>query len=231
MKTVGIIGGIGPESTIVYYRSIVELYRVQKPDGSYPSIMLNSIDLTKMLGLIGEQRLDEVTDYLVDEIKRLARAGADFGLFAANTPHLIFNEVQRQSPIPLISIVEAACEEAQALGLKTVGLFGIRFTMQGRFFPEVFSKAGMVVCAPESVEQDYIHNIYMNELVNGIVLSQTQEHLLQLVKHMNARQHIDGVILGGTELSLILKEDQYNGIPFLNTTKIHVRRVVAELLA
>jgi aspartate racemase len=215
MKTVGIIGGFGPESMIVYYRSIVESYRAQKQLESFPSIILNSIDLTKMLGLIGEKRLDEVTNYLVDEIKRLARAGVDFGMFAANTPHIVFDEIQRQSPIPLISIVEAACEEAQALGMKKVGLFGIRFTMQGRFFSDVFSKAGITLCAPESEEQDYIHKIYMDELVNGIVLSQTHERQLQIVNHMKARQNIEGVLLGGTELSLILKEDQYNGILFL----------------
>lgn len=77
MKTVGIIGGIGPQSTIVYYRSILAAYREQRPDGSAPSILINSIDLTKMLALIGKDQLTEVTDYLVEEVNRLARAGAD----------------------------------------------------------------------------------------------------------------------------------------------------------
>jgi aspartate racemase len=121
MKTLGIIGGIGPESTIVYYRSILATYREQKPDGSAPSILINSIDLTKMLALIGKDQLTEVTDYLVEEVKRLARAGADFGLLAANTLHVVFDDAQRQSPIPLISIVKAACEEARHLGLKKSG--------------------------------------------------------------------------------------------------------------
>src|SRR5512147_1852954 len=130
MKTLGIIGGIGPESTIVYYRPILAAYREKRPDGSAPSILINSIDLTKMLALIGKDQLTEVTNYLVEEVNRLARAGADFGLLAANTPHVVFDDVQRQSPIPLISIVKAACEEAQLLSLKKIGLFGIRPTMQ-----------------------------------------------------------------------------------------------------
>lgn len=121
MKTVETIGGIGPESTIVYYRSILTAYRKQRPDGSAPSILINSIDLTKMLALIGKDQLTEVTDYLVEEVKRLMWAGADFGLLASNTPHIVFDDVQRQSPIPLISIVKAACEEAQFLGLKKSG--------------------------------------------------------------------------------------------------------------
>lgn len=131
MKTIGIIGGIGPESTIVYYRSIVAAYREQKRDGSYPSILINSIDLTKMLGLIGANQLSEVAEYLANEVGKIAWTGADFGLLAANTPHIVFDEIQRRSPIPLISIVEATCMEAMRLGLKRIGLFGIRFTMQG----------------------------------------------------------------------------------------------------
>ena len=192
MKTLGIVGGIGPESTVVYYRSIVSAYREQKQDGSYPPIVINSIDLTKMLGLIGANQLAEVTEYLVEEVRRLTEAGADFGLLAANTPHIVFDEISRQSPIPLISIVEVTCEEAQSLRLKKVGLFGTRFTMQKRFFPEVFSKAGIALAIPEPGEQDYIHDKYMNELVHGVILPETRVQLLMIADRMIAQQGIDG---------------------------------------
>jgi aspartate racemase len=125
------------------YRAIATSHRQQKPDGSYPSIIINSIDLTKMLGLIGEKRFTEVTDYLVAEVQRLARVGADFGLLAANTPHIVFGEIQQRAPIPLISIVEAACHEAQVLGLKKIGLFGIRFTMQDSSIRTYLPKPGL----------------------------------------------------------------------------------------
>jgi aspartate racemase len=187
--------------------------------------------MTKMLDLIGADQLAEVTDYLLGEVQKLARAGADFGFLASNTPHIVFNEIQRRSPIPLISIVEATCKAAQALGLKKVGLFGTRFTMQKSFYADVFSKAGIRLVVPEPDEQTYIHDKYMNELVNGIVLPETREGLLRIVSRMKEEQGIEGVILGGTELSLILKEAQYKGIPFLDTTKIHVERVVAEMLS
>jgi len=231
MKTVGIIGGIGPESTVEYYRSIVASYREQKQDSSYPSILINSIDLTKMLGLIGENRLADVTEYLVHEVQKLVRAGADFGLLAANTPHIVFNEIQQRSSIPLISIVEVTCKEARLSRLKKVGIFGTRFTMQQRFYPDVFARAGIALVAPELDEQDYIHDKYMNELVIGTVLPETRERLLMIVDRMMEKQGIDGLILGGTELPLILKEVEYNGIPFLDTTQIHVKYVVAELLS
>jgi len=231
MKTLGIVGGIGPESTIAYYRSIVSAYREQKQDGSYPPIVINSIDLTKMLGLIGANRLAEVTEYLVDEVRKLARAGADFGLLAANTPHIVFDEISRQSPIPLISIVEVTCDTAQTLGLKKVGIFGTRFTMQKQFYYDVFSKVGIALVAPELEEQNYIHNKYMNELLHGIILSETHEQLLRIVDQMIDRQGIDGLILGGTELPFILKAEQHKGIPFLDTTRIHVQYALAEMFS
>ncbi len=143
MKTAGIIGGIGPESTIEYYRQIVAVYRDRKPDGSYPPVLINSIDLTKMLDMIGADRLPDVTEYLLGEVCKLSRAGADFGALAANTPHVVFDALRPQSPIPLISIVEVTCQAAQVRGLKRVGLFGTRFTMQGRFYPAVFAPAGI----------------------------------------------------------------------------------------
>ena len=231
MKTVGIIGGIGPESTVEYYRLIMASYREQKPDGSYPSILINSIDLKKMLDLIAANELAGVTEYLVGEVQKLARAGADFGLLASNTPHIVFDGISRQSPIPLISIVDVTCREAQIFHLKKVGLFGTRVTMQKRFYPYVFSKTGIELVIPQPDEQDYIHDKYMNELVNGIFLPETRQRLLMIVDRMKEQQGIDGLILGGTELPLILNEDRYNGILFLDTTKIHVKYAVEETLS
>ncbi|MBM3179248.1 MAG: aspartate/glutamate racemase family protein [Chloroflexi bacterium] len=163
--------------------------------------------------------------------KKLAQAGRDFGLLAANTPHIVFDEIQRQSPIPLISIVEAARQEAVRLGLKKVGLFGIRFTMQGQFYSDVFSKAGIELSVPGTEDQDYIHDKYLTELVPGILLPETRERLLGIVDRMISEQGIEGLVLGGTELPLILKDSQYHGIPFLDTTHIHVKYAVAELLS
>ena len=232
MKVVGIIGGIGPESTIEYYRLIIASYREQIRDGSYPLIIINSINMKKIVGLIEANELALMTAYLVGELHRLARAGADFGVLAANTPHIVFDELARQSPIPLISIVEATCQKAQALGMKRVGLFGTRFTMQGRFYADMFSKVGMTLVLPNEEEQVYIHDKYMNELVPGIFLPETRERLLEIVDRMKVREAIEGLILGGTELPLILRDDSNKlNIPFLDTTRIHVNSIVARLLS
>jgi aspartate racemase len=230
MKTLGIIGGLGPESTVDYHRLIIAAYREQRQDGSYPAIIINSIDLNKIRDLVTANALADLTEYLVAEVQRLARAGADFGLFAANTPHIVFDDIRRQSPIPLLSIVEATCEAAQALGLKRLGLLGTRFTMQGRFYPEVFSAAAITLAVPTEDEQAYVHDKYMGELVNGIFLAQTRERLLEIVDRLREREGIEGVILGGTELPLLLREAASWDIPLLDTTQIHVRSAVAQML-
>jgi aspartate racemase len=229
MRTLGIVGGIGPESTIDYYRSLTRMWHEQTKDGSAPSIIVNSIDLKKMLDFIGANELPEVTAYLSGEMERLARAGADVGLFAANTPHIVFDEVRRRSSIPLISIVEATRATAEELGLSRLGLFGIRFTMQGRFYPEVFSKAGISLIVPEEDEQAYIHDKYLNELVKGVFLTETRERLLTIIDRLVKQEHAQGLILAGTELPLILR-DTSSGVLFLDTTQIHVKAAIEALL-
>ena len=232
MKTLGIVGGIAPESTVDYYRQIIALYRGQRTDGGdYPHILINSIDLRKMLDLIGAGNLSEVTEYLVAAVVKLAAAGADFGLFASNTPHLVFDDIRRQSPIPLVSIVEATCEAALALGLRKVGLLGTRFTMQGGFYPKVFSAHRIEVIVPRSDEQDYVHNRYMGELVHGVYRAETREQLLTIAKRLRDQEGIQGLILGGTELPLLFRDGAQAGIPILDTNKIHVERAVAYLFA
>jgi aspartate racemase len=231
MKTLGIVGGIGPESTIEYYRQIIATYRQRKQDGSYPQIIISSIDMKKMLDFIEGNELVRLTEYLLGEVQKLAKAGADFGLLASNSPHIVFDELSRESPIPLLSIVEAACVATKKLELKRVGLLGTRFTVQGRFYPDVFSRAGITLITPGVEEQVYIHDKYMNELVNGVIIPETRERLLAIVERLKAQEGIEGLILGGTELPLILREESYKGLPFLDTTKIHVERAVAQMLS
>jgi len=230
MKTLGIVGGIGPESTVDYYRSLIRIWREQTMDGSAPSILVNSIDLKKMLGLIAANKLSEVTAYLSGEMERLARAGADVGLLTANSAHIVFDELQQRSSIPLISIVEATREAAEGLGLRRLGLFGIRFTAQGRFYPDVFSKVGISLIVPEEDEQAYIDDKYLNELVNGVFLPETRNQLLTIIDRLAKQEHAQGVILAGTELPLILR-DTSSAIPLLDTTQIHVKAAINALLS
>jgi aspartate racemase len=231
VRTLGIIGGIAPESTVEYYRGLVSAYRERVRDGSYPSIVIDSIDLQKMLALAGAGALEELTQYLLAELRRLADAGASVALLASNTPHIVFDELRRRSPIPLVSIVEAACAEAKALGLGRVGLFGTRFTMEGRFYPDVFSREGIALVLPSPEDQAFIHDRYMGELVHGVFRPETRDGLLAVVDRLVATGRIEGLVLGGTELPLILRDPAGRSIPFLDTTRLHVAAAMKQLLA
>jgi len=230
MKTVGIVGGLGPESTIDYYRSIISLYRRKVADGSYPSIIIVSLDVDKALRLVSSNDLQQLAEYFTGAIRKLADAGADFALLSANTPHVVFNDVRRLSPLPLISIVEATCEEVAHRGLKRVSLLGTRFTMSGRFYPEICEKYGIVLVPPSLEEQVYVHDKYVNELVNGVFLPETRDRLQQIVALQKQRDRIQGVILAGTELPLLLRAESVEGLPILDTTQIHVNAAVSEML-
>jgi aspartate racemase len=231
MKTLGIIGGLGPESTLDYYQRVIALYRERTGDKHYPEFIIVSVDLRKGLDFMDANDLSGMADYLLEGIGKLAWAGADFGIISANTPHIVFDEVAPKSPIPLISIVEATRAAAKKQNLKRLALFGTRYTMQTNFYPKVFAREGIELLVPDSRDQDYIHDKYMNELIPGKFLADTRVSLLAIVDRMKTMKHIEGVILAGTELPLILRDPIHNGIPFLDTTKIHVQAAVAEMLS
>src|SRR5881409_3893240 len=165
MKTLGIVGGLGPESTLDYYQRIIALYRERQRDGSYPQFIIISVDLKKGLDFMDANNLTGMADYLLEGIGKLGRAGADFGLIAANTPHIVFEDVASGSPIPLISIVETTCAAAKTRKLKRLALLGTRYTMQGTFYSKVFTREGIDLVAPDAKDQEYIHDKYLNELV------------------------------------------------------------------
>jgi len=229
LKILGIIGGIAPGSTIQYYRLLVDGWRAKA--AGYPPVLINSIDLDRMLGLVAAKAFDELVAYLSDELERLARAGAHFALLASNTPHIVFDRLEASSRLPLISIVEAAADASAAYGLKRVGLFGTRSTMQAAFYPQALSRRGIALLTPRDDEQAYIHEKYMQELVNGVFSSGTREAILRIADRMKAEDGMDGLILGGTELPLLLRGDSYNGTPLLDTTRIHVDAALRRMLS
>jgi aspartate racemase len=231
MQMLGIIGGTGPESTIEYYRRLIAGYKVRRPGGHIPAVIINSVDNKNLIDWFTTKELGKVTDFLEVEVERLVYAGADFALIAANTPHLVFDELQARVRIPLLSIVEATADAAAAARLRRVALFGTRFTMQSaEMFPPAFSKRGITIVAPDEQEQVYIHDIYMGELFFGTIRDETQIRLLGIVETMKERNNVDGLILGGTELSLALREPTAAGLPILDTTQIHVDAAIEWML-
>lgn len=225
---IGMIGGIGPESTVDYYKRLVRRYQETVNANEYPEILINSVNMTAMLRLVAQEDWAGLTAMLSGAVRALAQAGAAFAFIASNTPHVVFEQVQQASPIPMISIVEATCARARALGLRKAGLLGTLFTMQSDFYPAAFRRAGIATAAPQNAERRYIQEKLFTEIERGVFLPETRAGLLQIIQRMIAEDGIDGVILGCTELPLILTESAL-GIPFLNTTEIHVEQIIETL--
>jgi aspartate racemase len=230
MKTLGVVGGLGPESTIEYYRLLISSYQKRAGDKALPSILIKSVDVYRGLAFLEADQLDQLADYLAEAVSKLADGGADFGIISANTPHLVFDQVQARTSLPLISIVEAASAEVRAKGIARIGLLGTRFTMQAKFYPDVFSRNGIALVIPKPEEVAYIHDKYVNELLKGLALSDTRVGLERVTARMKSEDQIEAILLAGTELPVILKEDTAAGVPLLDTTKIHVEAAVAQLL-
>jgi aspartate racemase len=230
VKLLGIIGGLGPESTIEYYKEVIRAYRERVGDGSQPEFIINSVNMKVLIDAVTIGDYQTMAYYLSGQVERLANAGARFAIISANTPHLVFDEVKRHSRIPLISIVEAAAQETKKRGLHKVGLFGTRFTMQAKLFPDVFAREQIAIAIPNEAERELVHDIYMNELVKGIVLDQSRERLIAIAERMKHEHAIEGLILGGTELSLIIKDLDGTGLELLDTMKIQVAAAIDAML-
>lgn len=216
---------MGPESTIPYYHDIV--YGVQNRVGKefFPSLTIESVNVFDILRLCDEQKYDELTDYLMRAIKNLIAGGVDFIALSANTPHIVFDRLQEQSTVPLISIVEAACEEAIRLNKRKVGLLGTIFTMTEDFFKKPFYNSHIEVITPTAAEMEYINSKISSELELGIIKEETLQGFQKIIRRMQKDDHIEAVILGCTELPLLLN-DEVSLVPCLDTMKIHIRLLI-----
>ena len=228
MTSVGLVGGLGPESTIDYYRRILAEWQRERP-GTSPSIVIDSLDVQHGLHLVGTDR-PGLVEYLLSSLRRLAGAGVDFVGIAANTPHIVFDELASLSPVPIVSIVEVCADEAQQRGLRRLGLLGTGFTMGAPFYPEVFARRGMTVVPPNEKERPWLHDRYIGELLVGTFRDETRDAVVAIVRRLAAEEAIDGVILGGTELPLLLRDSTVAGLPTLDTTALHVAAIVKRLL-
>ena len=227
MRIVGIVGGLGPESTIDYYRRIIQVWR-ETDWSSYPSIMIDSLDVDAGIRLVTDDH-PALVEYLSSSLARLTRAGVDFITMAANTPHIVFDELASRSTIPMMSIVEVCADEAQRRGYKKLLLLGTRFTMEGPFYPAAFGPRGLEVVTPAKADRDWVHEKYIGELLVGDFREETREQFFELIARLRDEHHADALILGGTELPLLLRSEVLAGLPTLDTTELHVRAIVERL--
>ena len=222
-RTIGIVGGIGPEATVDYYRMLLAALKERGAD--YDSILISSIDLDKALKYLYSDDQAGLIEFMVGPVESLSRGGADVALFAANTAHIVFDEIAARSPIPLVSIVAATCDVVAEQRIERVGLVGTRFTMEGDFFPKHFAGRGITIVVPDKADRDYVHDKYLGELVPGVFLDETRAGIIAVLDRLRAEHDIQAVVLAGTELPLLLRGVDYP-LPLLDTAKIHIDAAV-----
>ncbi len=227
MTSVGLVGGLGPESTIDYSRRILARWQERDPDTS-PRLVIDSLDFKLGIRLVGSDR-EGLIEYLMSSINRLAGAGVDFIAMTANTPHIVYDELAARSPVPMLSIVETCAAEARSLGLRRLALLGTRFTMEAPFYPTVFARQGVDVIPPGTADRPWVHERYLGELVPGTFKDETRREFIALIEQLRDTVGVDGVILGGTELPILLKSPTIAGLPMLDTTELHVTAIVRRL--
>jgi aspartate racemase len=225
MKKIGIIGGIGPESTIDYYKMIIGAFHDTHTESGYPEIIIYSADLSFLMRILESGNWEKLTEWLLDKVVAVHRAGAEFAVIGSNTPHMVFEKVRSRSPIPMLSIIDETRKVAQKNGFKRFGLLGTRFAMESDLYKKPFEVNGMSVVVPERADRERIHHRLFSEIELGIIKDSTRAELLTIVKKLIDTHSIEALILGCTELPLLLDKDEF-GIPFLNTTAIHAQSIV-----
>ena len=225
----GLVGGLGPQATLDYYRRLIYEWRRDEPLSS-PSIVIDSVDDKVAMRLVEHDR-PALTEYILESLHRLHGAGVGFGAITSNTTHLVFDKVAKRSPIPLVNIVEVCIEEARRLGLKRLGILGTRWLMQARLYPEAAQRHGIEIVVPPERDRDWMHDRYVNELVKGDLRDETRRGVIALAERLRDAKGIDGVILGGTELPLLMRDPTIADLPVLDTTGLHVAAILERLRA
>ncbi len=231
--TTGIIGGLGPVSTVDYYQNIIKSYQNTLQTKNYPHIIINSVNMTEILADIAAKKYDTVTEKLLFEIQQLKNAGADFACISANTPHIVFDQLKNDSPLPLISIVEAAAEYSKNKDFNNVLLTGTLFTMNNTFYQKTFEKEGLNCIVPEPEDRKAIQNIIFPDLEAGIITKEMKENFVSICEKIIHKEKqngktIDAVILGCTELPTLIHNGDLS-VAVIDTTAVHVKAIVKRI--
>ena len=224
MKKIGILGGMSPESTTLYYEHITRTYTARFGDYGYPEILIYSVNFQKFVDWQHNGQWTEAAREMAEALERLRGAGADFGLIATNTMHIVFEEVQRAVHMPLLSIVQATAEAILTAGLRSVGLLGTIFTMTERFFRDGLERSGIAALVPQLSDQQRMNEVIYQELCRGETRADSRRLFLEVIECLRERG-AEGVVLGCTEIPLLV-QPQHCDLPLFNTSLIHAGKAL-----
>lgn len=225
MKKLGLVGGTGPESTMVYYRELNKRIHEKTNGEEFPEIVIESVNLYKALGMVANEEYEELDRYLSKAISNLEACGADIVALTAGTMHVVFEKLESKVNVPFISIPEAVAELAVSKGYKKVGLLGTIFTMEKDYLSKAFVKKGIEVIVPSEENRILVNERISKELEYGIVKETSTNELISVIEEMREKSGIEAVILGCTELPLALNENNCP-VECLDIMDIHIQKLV-----
>jgi len=229
MKKVGIVGGLGPASTIDYYRDIIETYRKVYGDDNYPEIVIDSINMGDIINGIANNDFDGVASYLLSSISNLEKAGASFAAIASNTPHIVWDRIINKVSIPLISIIDVTCNHIVRQDYKKVLIFATKFTMKNGLYSEALSRRNINWILPNEEDIEILGDIIYPNLENAIVIAKDKIKMLQIAEKYIKQYNADSILLGCTEIPLMIKPNDVS-VPVINTTEIHIESICEMLM-
>lgn len=224
MKKIGIVGGLSAESTIEYYKILIREYNKQMGGASSPLLVIDSLNLEIVRNLMENNNWDEVYSTILSSVRNLEKAGAGILIIATNTIHKIYEQLSNVIKTPIISIMDATAETIKKKKLKKIGLLGTIFTMQDDFYPLAFAKYDLEIIIPSERDQEYINRVIWEELTHHILKEESRKRFLEVIKRLQV-EGAEGVILGCTEIPLLIKQGDCN-IPVFDTTAIHALAVL-----
>jgi len=219
MKKIGLIGGITPQSTIMYYQVLNDLAQQKYGGGHTAKVLVNSVDFGEISALQVAGKWDVLGDIMANAAISLERAGASCIIICANTMHLCVDAVKNKVSVPIIHIAEATAEAIIEKKLKKILLLGTKYTMEKKFYTDVLKSFGIEVVIPNEEDRDVVHQIIYDELAKGIINKKSKETYLAIIKKAQAKG-VEGVVLGCTEIPLLVKQEDVL-IPIFDTTTIH----------
>ncbi|WP_341669582.1 aspartate/glutamate racemase family protein [Alcaligenes sp. SDU_A2] len=221
MKTLGLIGGMSWESTIPYYRQINETIK-QRLGGLHSArIVLYSLDFNEVERLQHAGQWEQAGALLADAAQRLERAGADGLVLCTNTMHKVATQIQNAVHIPLLHIADPTAHAIQEAGLSCVGLLGTRFTMEQDFYRvRLEDRHGLQVLTPQAADREHVHRIIYEELCLGRVLPESRQTYLSVIARLK-QEGAQAIILGCTEISLLVEQQHLPDTLLFDTTYLH----------
>ncbi|QBG48208.1 amino acid racemase [Verrucomicrobia bacterium S94] len=224
MKRIGLIGGLSPESTVHYYQILCREYNRRTGGLNFPEITLESLNLQELVTRFKKNDWDGVGTILLTALQRLEKAGADVAAILANTPHNAYDRIRAQSPLPILTIMDATAAALKKDQRTKVALLGTKPTMEFGFFQKTFSAAGIETLVPESSQRTELDRIVWDELSHGITEVPSREAMKAMISDLE-NQGAEAVILGCTELSLLIAESD-SSLPLYDTTRIHAEAIL-----